>query len=520
MISRREFISLMGCSALALSLPGCSFGPRDLRGIESDPRVWQDNPLFGLATSIDDEYDYQADVEGSIPDYIQGCLYRNGPGLFERNGVRKRCILDGDGMVQAFRIEGGRVHYKNRFVQTRKFKEESSAGRYLYDTWSTRAPGGFWSRLGGRESANQAGVSILVRDGRLYAFDEFHPPYELNPESLETLGVSWLGGGEGETVFSAHSKMDHRTGEWIFYGIEFGMHPKLHLTLLGPTGRLKKHKTFPLPGNIYMHDFFVSEKHIIFNFHPVEVRPLNILLWQQSVTDAMSWNPEGGNQLFVIDRNLDNEPLQIPARATWMWHTVNAYDKGENIILDFVGYAEPDHFLGKDPALFALMEGRQGIYESPGQIQRYILTPKTKSLTQELIVEGNYEFPMIDLRHGCHDYRFGYFAQILPGQPFFTAITRVEMQSGRTQSYDFGPGHYCSEPVFAPGRGATSQDAIDSGEGHLLTEVYDSWAGRSYLAILQAENLEAGPIAIAHLRHHAPLSFHGFWYPTSGFAST
>jgi len=68
-------------------------------------------PALGLITSIRKEYDYEAKVEGKIPPEIVGTLYRNGPGIFQRAGVRKRCILDGDGMVQAFRIFNGRVNF-------------------------------------------------------------------------------------------------------------------------------------------------------------------------------------------------------------------------------------------------------------------------------------------------------------------------------------------------------------------------------------------------------------------------
>lgn len=41
---------------------------------------------------------------------------------------------------------------------------------------------------------------MVVRDGQLYAFDEFHPPLGLNPESLEALGESWMGAKEGNTA--------------------------------------------------------------------------------------------------------------------------------------------------------------------------------------------------------------------------------------------------------------------------------------------------------------------------------
>src|SRR6185369_7029134 len=86
-------------------------------------------------------------VEGQIPAGLEGSLYRNGPGLFERGGVRKPHLLDGDGLVQRLSFRDGRVRYQNRFVGTRKLAAEEAAGRYLYATWSKRAPGGILGHL-------------------------------------------------------------------------------------------------------------------------------------------------------------------------------------------------------------------------------------------------------------------------------------------------------------------------------------------------------------------------------------
>lgn len=97
---------------------------------------------MGLTTSISQKYDYDAKVKGKIPPEMRGTFCRNGPGLFQRAGVRKRCILDGDGMIQAFKIFDGRVHFQNKFVRTEKYIEESVAGKFIYAAWSAQAPGG------------------------------------------------------------------------------------------------------------------------------------------------------------------------------------------------------------------------------------------------------------------------------------------------------------------------------------------------------------------------------------------
>ncbi len=53
---------------------------------------------IGYAESLPQEKDYLPAIEGKIPQGLEGTLYRNGAGLFDRAGYRKKCLLDGDGL--------------------------------------------------------------------------------------------------------------------------------------------------------------------------------------------------------------------------------------------------------------------------------------------------------------------------------------------------------------------------------------------------------------------------------------
>jgi all-trans-8'-apo-beta-carotenal 15,15'-oxygenase len=513
MLTRRKFLALGRASALMLVLPGCRAGALPLPAYGFGEEDYRRLPVLGLATSLTEEHDYAAVVEGQIPSGLEGTLYRNGPGLFERAGYRKRCLLDGDGMVQAFRIQDGKVHFRNRFVRTEKFEKESAAGRYLFPTWSTQAPGGMLANLGGGTLPNQAGVSVVVRDGRLYAFDEFHPPYELDPETLETLGESSLGQPAGKSFFCAHSKRDLHNGDWIFFSLEFGIRPRLHLTVLGADGALRKHQVHRLAKNVYMHDFFVSDRHILIHLHPVEIAAFPLLAGMSSITGALRWRPQQGSEVLIFEREGAEKPRRLEAESSWMWHSLNAFESEGEIIADFVGYRNPDHFLGEDPALFAIMEGRRGDYQYPGELRRFVINLRDDTLRQESLGSGNYDFPIVNPLHGCHRHRFGYFVGISPGNFFFDEIARVDTLTGRSESFRFGPGQFCTEPIFAPLPGHTYDPAGEE-PGWLLSEVYDGNSRRSFLAILRADNIAAGPVARAWLEHHVPLGFHGFWQPT------
>lgn len=48
------------------------------------------------------EYEYFIeDIEGKVPEELQGTLFRNGPGLFDVQGTPLQHPFDGDGMVCA-----------------------------------------------------------------------------------------------------------------------------------------------------------------------------------------------------------------------------------------------------------------------------------------------------------------------------------------------------------------------------------------------------------------------------------
>ena len=81
-------------------------------------------------------------VKGTLPSELEGTLYRIGPARHDVYGERYRHWFDGDGMVHALRLSGGRATYKNRFVATDKKAEEDAAGRRLHPGFGTPPAGG------------------------------------------------------------------------------------------------------------------------------------------------------------------------------------------------------------------------------------------------------------------------------------------------------------------------------------------------------------------------------------------
>src|SRR5215469_12197065 len=138
LLSRRDALCLFAGSVGSTWVSGCAAEApnRPALPMLSKDRQW----LAKLGEGLDSEFDYIADSEGKLPSTIEGTLYRNGPGLFERDGFKKWTVLDGDGMIRATTFVDGKARFRNRFVRTQKFEAEEKAGRFLYPTWTTPAP--------------------------------------------------------------------------------------------------------------------------------------------------------------------------------------------------------------------------------------------------------------------------------------------------------------------------------------------------------------------------------------------
>ena len=494
-LTRRGFLNVAGGSVFSSSLAGM-FPTAAAKTSET----W----MALLGASLAEEKTYRPRTSGVIPADLRGTLYRNGPGLFERDGLRKRHLLDGDGLIQAFSFDDSGVSYRTRFVRTEKFLAESKAGKYLHPTWSTRAPGGPLKNLGG-PILSQAGVTVVEKNGALLAFDEVNPAYQLDPQSLETIGPHSFGSYDFGVNWKAHTKTDGKTGEWVLFGQDYGRTNLLGFCVFDAAGKKLSYRTLEVPKPLYIHDFFVTRNHVVFLLHPVVVSPFPFLLGMRSFIDSLSWEPDLGNIVMVAEKHADNPPLILETEPAFMWHSLNAFEEDGVIVADFVGYDAPDHFIGEQALLATLMQGHEGEASSPGTMRRYRIDLNQARLSEEPVNDASFEFPMTDPRVQGQPYEVGYFTHAASGQWQQNAIARMVMATGEIETFPMGERSYAGEPVFAPRPGGRIDD------GWLLTEVLDGDSGLSRLEIFDARRVSNGPVATVELEHHVPISFHGWW---------
>ena len=468
----------------------------------------QSNPLpyAGLVTSLVDEHDYVCEVEGELP-ALSGTLYRVGPGLYDRGPDRRRMVLDGDGLVQALSFSDGEVRFRNRYVRTKKFEAETHAGRFLFPTFSTHGSGPLRHNLG-LGLANQANTTVIEWAGRLFAFDESQRPYELSRE-LDTLGETVLDARHPRLRYWAHWKLDAAHRQLHLLAIIPGPRPAAVVTSLDLAGRIVARQHIPLSRSVYIHDWFVTRHHFAFLLHPAYVdaaKVLAVMIGRETFSEAISWRAQAGNLLQVARRG-DGQTQVFELEACWMWHAINAYEDGSRLILDFVG-VDTGGGLGNadDSPFFGIMRGEPGMAQDPiNYPRRYVVDlPKKRVTSTVLDSSANYELPVISATERALPHTHAYMVQADKGELFARSICQLHGQTLERRSYGFEPGEFVSEPVVL--------DQLDGTRGRwVATQVYNAGARASYFAIFDDRDLERGPVARIRLRHHVPLSFHGYW---------
>ena len=91
----------------------------------------------------------------------------------------------------------------------------------------------------------------------------------------------------------------------------------------------------------------------------------------------------------------------------------------------------------------------------------------------------------------------------------FTGLVKYDNDTGSRTEWNYGPGVFGSEAVFAPKPGADRNSAED--DGYVVTLVTDSNDWRSSCLVFDATDIAAGPVARVHLPRRVPAGFHATW---------
>lgn len=438
----------------------------------------------------------EAAISGRIPEELQGSFYRNGPGRFELGGERYHHWFDGDGFVQRWTIAGGKVRHQGRFVETRRYLDETQAGRFLYPAFGT-----YVARRGFRDNdtLNAANTNLVPLDGRLYALWEGGSAYEVDPETLATRGVKTWRDDLRAMPFSAHPKLDPQGGMWNFGALPGSN--RIALYQIGADGAVLRTGLIEVPRQALVHDFVVSAKHLIFLVPPYDLEDGAELSFAERHVWAGSGPQARPMRVVVVAKDTlqVRQVFELPPRM--VFHFGNAWEDGACTRFDTVLH-EGDVL--RD--LGSLMAGEQRVNDEARSEAVQVCLDYDSRQARVSRLFGPSEFPRVSPRVVGSRHR----RLVLLGSDRHKSSARldtvnlIDTDSGKVDRYFFGDGWQVEEHVLVPRRNPRSET-----DGYLVGVAQDLRKGVGVMTVFDAARVSAGPLALATLPYRTPHCFHG-----------
>lgn len=435
-----------------------------------------DDPPFYLcgnfAPVADEATAHDLPVEGALPPALTGLYLRNGPN--PRKGDPGHWFA-GDGMVHGVRLEAGRARwYRNRWVRTRVFDDADDAQLVRPDGTVDH-------------TVAVANTNVIGHAGRIFALVESSFPTEIGPE-LETVGICDFG-GRLTTSMTAHPKLCPETGDLHFFGYRF-LPPFLTYHRLDASGALVQSEEIPVPAPTMMHDFAITDGHLVFMDLPIVFTPELALEGRF----PYRWSDDHGARIGVLRKGGCGADVRwMEVDPCYVFHPMNAFERGSEIVLDVARY---ETLWDDGPEGFA-----------PARLHRFTLDLEAEKAREAPLDDRAIEFPRVDERRVGRPNRHGWAVAdpIVPGR-LESQLVKYDLETGEVVAHDFGPGRRPGEGVMVPAHPGAGED-----EGWVLCFVHDAARDASELAVLDARDFAAPPVARVLLPRRVPFGFHGNW---------
>ncbi|MGW0159059.1 carotenoid oxygenase family protein [Mycobacterium sp. NPDC003323] len=456
------------------------------------------------------------EVTGTIPDYLDGRYLRTGPNpLGDPDPATYHWFL-GDGMAHGLRLADGTAHwYRNRWIRS------AEVSRKLREPWPSGARTGGFDFAGNTNIIGHAGRTLVITEAGAR-------PYELTDE-LDTIGGSDFCGTLVDG-YAAHPKRDPDTGELHAVSYNPMRGNLVRYTVTGVDGRVRRTVDIALNSGTMMHDFSLTERHVVIYDMPVVLdfggRPLtkrvSRFMSRHPAPDALvraimrgsertrgglrgmpyRWAPDKPARVGVMPREGEAGDIRwFEVPQCYVFHPMNAYDDGTHLVLDIVAH----------PSVFTV--GTK-LFEPP-TLDRWTIDLTTGAVAAERLDDQSQEFPRVDERLVGKRHRYGYSVGSVPTEQGSTprALLRHDLHSRNLRRISFGDDAEPGEFVFVP----ASADAAED-DGVAMGFVYHRATDRSDLVLLDAQTLDT--VGTVHLPVRVPHGFHGNWVPGAGTTIT
>eukprot|EP00172_Hildenbrandia_rubra_P003255 Plantae.Rhodophyta-Hildenbrandia_rubra.ctg49697.p1 GENE.Plantae.Rhodophyta-Hildenbrandia_rubra.ctg49697~~Plantae.Rhodophyta-Hildenbrandia_rubra.ctg49697.p1 ORF type:complete len:515 (+),score=93.30 Plantae.Rhodophyta-Hildenbrandia_rubra.ctg49697:389-1933(+) len=474
-------------------------------------------------------------VRGKIPSWINGVLYRTGPGVYEVGETKIQHWFDGLGCVYRFEIEDGKVKYRSELVnEGMKAMGSRGDGVWFGQDICKGVFGkvmGMWKTGTGGLDQSNIGVTVGGFPGKeLVVRTDSDVCLEIDGKDLkekERFTYEMLNSGKkGELIgdmAAAHAQYDVGKGELWNFTLKLGPPPGGVYKMFKVTKNGAKFVTSLTRKPSYIHSFAMTKNYVILILWPCHIAPLKTL-YEKNLLSAMNWNGNENTRFYVIERDSCRHVATYESDPFFSFHTVNAYEKScgkaphradikADIIIDLCRY---DDMKIIQSFKTELLRTKEASYFPEPYLTRYTLadigfaktrgpTILTRATETRLCSSQNVELPRFNSAlHMCpYKYVYGTSNNTGKSQFIFNSLIKINVETGDSLSW-FEPHCYTGEPIFLADPEA---EAGEEDKGVLLSVVLDATAKASFLLILNAKDMTE--IARASVPQVVPLGFHG-----------
>jgi all-trans-8'-apo-beta-carotenal 15,15'-oxygenase len=442
-------------------------------------------------------------IEGHIPAGLDGVLFRNGGGVFAA-GDDPLSFLDGYGLIGALEVADGSAFLRTSHPETRVLAEERRAGRMTRRRVFTNLPG--WRRnVFNVDPTTTAAHDSYVWNGQLHAADLGRHTALSLPE-LETVGETPWATGKGELT-APMPREDPVTDHLVTYVLR-QTPARSEVTFVEVDASFRevaRSRTVRTEGLI--HDLAFTADWYVLVENAARPRPIPALLGRDPLWSSFAWDGRPPT-LLLIPRRRGGQPVRIPMTGTSLrtvFHIANVFADGDDVVVDVTGYDGPVSF-----DAIMVSTGERPLRPTPtNHVSRVRAAPRAGGRASvEHFAGASGEAPEVAPNLQGQPYTCVWYAalpasSVDPNSYVFTSrMGRLDVGTGAVTTWDAGAGHQLSPPAFAPDPAGGPED------GWVLAWDLDLTAETTDVVILDAGDLDAGPVARLHLGVYLPAVSH------------
>lgn len=443
--------------------------------------------------------------QGSPPPWLQGNLFRNGPGRYNRGQVEVNHWFDGLALLHAFRLTPTTVSYHSRYVRSHDYRFAETTGQIASPGFACDPCRSLFRKLASAfvvDATDNPNVNLIEQGGRFLALTELPIPMEFDPATLRSKAPHLYKDRVPTGSTTAHP---HQEGKMLFNQVlHYSAWSSYRLYTQRELDARQEFARVSVDEVSYVHSFGLSPQHIILTCCPLQVAPWKLLIRDKPFIENFQWKPRWGTRFHVVPRpGVKGITRTYTTEPLFCFHHVNSFLEDHLLHVDLVAY--PDANLIRQLKLENL---RQGGAIDFGHLRRYTIDQAKGTIERTWESQHVLELPRIHYaRYNTKDYRFVFGVSAEKEHSlFYDRLLKLDVTKDHG-TYWQEERTYPGEPVFVPDPAGCRED-----DGVLLSVVLSPQKRESFLLVLDAQSMTE--LARAWLPGVVPHGFHGMFQVT------